>query len=69
MNYVGAAIAQGLNVALFQWCSYEGDVRKPLNPAIRQMAQAGQTRHRSPWGKSESFNRYRWLSNNFAAQG
>ena len=48
MNYLSAAIAQGLNVALFQWCTYDGDVRKPLNPTIRQLAQEGKLRVVAP---------------------
>ena len=41
MNYVNAAIAQGLSVALFQWRDYTAEIREPLKPAIRQMAQEG----------------------------
>ena len=41
MNYVNAAIAQGLSVALFQWRDYTAEIREPLKPAICQMAQEG----------------------------
>ncbi|TQE92819.1 MAG: glycosyltransferase family 2 protein, partial [Spiribacter salinus] len=41
MNYVEAALAQGLRVGLFHWRRYDLDVTRPLRPEIRQMAQEG----------------------------
>ena len=40
-NYVEAALQSGLKVGLFHWRRYDLDVTKPLNGAIRQLAQAG----------------------------
>ena len=51
MNYVNAAIAQGLRVALFQWRNYNAHTKEPLNPAIRQMAQEAKLRVVAPGEK------------------
>ena len=51
MNHMSAAIARGLTVAVFQWRTYDADVRDPLNPAIRQMAQEGKLRVVAPGEK------------------
>ena len=51
MNYVDAAITQGLNVAVFQWRNYTAEIREPLKPTIRQMAQVGKLRVVAPGEK------------------
>jgi glycosyltransferase involved in cell wall biosynthesis len=54
MNYVNAAIAGGLSVALFHWRRYDLDVTKPLKPEIRQMAQGGKLRIVAPGEKVQT---------------
>ena len=51
MNYVDAAVAQGLNVAIFQWRNYTAEIREPLKPTIRQMVQVGKLRVVAPGEK------------------
>ena len=41
MNYVGAALAHGQSVVLFDWRRYDSDVLRPPKPEVRQMAQEG----------------------------
>ena len=48
MNYINAALADGKSVAVFHWRRYDLDVRKRLNPQVRQMAQDGKLRIVTP---------------------
>ena len=51
MNYVEAALAQGLSPALFHWRRYDLDGTSPLKSEIRQMAQEGKLRIVAPGEK------------------
>jgi glycosyltransferase involved in cell wall biosynthesis len=42
INYVNAAIALGLRVAIFHWCRADLDVTLPLKPSLRECARRGE---------------------------
>ncbi len=41
LNYIEAALRMGLSVGVFHWRRYDLNVMAPLNPAVRDLAQAG----------------------------
>ena len=41
MDHLRLMIAKGITLSIFQWPAYHSEVDQPLNPLVRQMAQAG----------------------------
>jgi hypothetical protein len=44
LDNLNTLIARGNTLSIFQWPAYQSDVSQPLNPIVRQMAQAGMLR-------------------------